>query len=67
MGVKVGIGAWPKEAKEHISDRLKRFADSTTSTSEGEGERIIPGSTTAAAVAIEGLQGEVKMEEDKKE
>jgi len=32
------IGAWPSEGREHVSERLKRFA-----VEEGEGEKIIPG------------------------
>ncbi|SCZ90233.1 BZ3500_MvSof-1268-A1-R1_Chr1-3g01857 [Microbotryum saponariae] len=56
-----GIGAWPTEDKEHISERLKRFAggeaqsNGTTTTTNGEGvkseeegktETIIPGQTS---------------------
>lgn len=49
------IGAWPTEKKEHISDRLKRFAGAT----QGETERIIPGGGAPSVV--------VEVEEEKKE
>ncbi|GAA5904264.1 hypothetical protein JCM6882_003182 [Rhodosporidiobolus microsporus] len=39
-----GIGAWPKESAEHVSDRLKRFSGGEGGAAEGEGvERIVPG------------------------
>lgn len=48
------IGAWPKEEKSHISDRLQRF-----SNGEGEGERIIPGEIV---VVMDTEEGNVKSE-----
>ncbi|GAA6035125.1 hypothetical protein JCM8097_006376 [Rhodosporidiobolus ruineniae] len=49
-----GIGAWPTESKEHISERLKRFsgggAGEGKKDGQGEGdegaERIVPGEKT---------------------
>ncbi|BGP36804.1 mRNA-binding protein nab2 [Rhodotorula kratochvilovae] len=40
-----GIGAWPAESKEHISERLKRFAGGDAAGGEGgaQAERIVPG------------------------
>ncbi|GAA5834033.1 hypothetical protein JCM9279_004197 [Rhodotorula babjevae] len=35
------IGAWPSESKEHISERLKRFAGGDAAG--GDKERIVPG------------------------
>jgi len=35
------IGAWPSESKEHISERLKRFAGGDSA--DADKERIVPG------------------------
>lgn len=44
-----GIGAWPDEGKDHVSDRLKRFA----AVPDGEVEKIIPGETQPAEAVAE--------------
>lgn len=44
------IGAWPKEAPTHVSERLKRFATAGDDAAGGGGggEKIIPGAASAA-------------------
>ncbi|GAA5845655.1 hypothetical protein JCM11251_002080 [Rhodosporidiobolus azoricus] len=40
-----GIGAWPKESADHVSERLKRFSGGESGGKDGEDgvERIVPG------------------------
>ncbi|GJN91705.1 hypothetical protein Rhopal_004728-T1 [Rhodotorula paludigena] len=46
-GAESGIGAWPQESKEHISERLKRFSGGDAGADAAEGvERIVPGAQT---------------------
>ncbi|GAA5829008.1 hypothetical protein JCM3770_007103 [Rhodotorula araucariae] len=50
-----GIGAWPAESKEHISERLKRFAGGDAAAGAGaQVERIVPGSGSGSGSGLEG-------------
>ncbi|GAA5985744.1 hypothetical protein JCM11641_007200 [Rhodosporidiobolus odoratus] len=58
-----GIGSWPSESKEHVSERLKRFSGGEAGKDgQGEGtegvERIVPGQKQQQ----DGKDGEAKVE-----
>ncbi|BGP12819.1 hypothetical protein JCM10213_008080 [Rhodosporidiobolus nylandii] len=68
-----GIGAWPSESKEHVSDRLKRFsggANGDGAEKDGDVERIVPGEQKEHKVEIHlhsDDEDEVKKEDAAKE
>lgn len=69
------IGSWPSESKEHVSERLKRFAGGEGGKEGGEGgeggvERIVPGGSGGGAEKKEEKEDKVEIhfddEDDKK-
>ncbi|GAA5911497.1 hypothetical protein JCM8208_006857 [Rhodotorula glutinis] len=56
------IGAWPSESKEHISERLKRFAGGEAAG--GDKERIVPGGGEAGKDANGDDKVEINLDDD---